>query len=130
MIFQDSIIEKCLSRINDSNNSNNKLLNYKKAVNRLNELKDEYNVSCKRLKAPIKKSKSKNIDKIITDAEMINDEISNNDDLSEIIDKYIDYRDIVINMKDDVEKIKNNFNIVKESMDDFELVAFDISEII
>ena len=121
-MYTDDILEKHLTKLKESNNSKNKLLHYKKAVKRLDELESEYNSLSKALeKPPAKKSTSSktkirqkydntpiSIEKIIKELSKIMDEIeTNKDDMSQVINSYIQYKLLLDDLDTETSKMKN-----------------------
>ena len=128
----DDKLDAYISKIKTTSNSANRVLNYKKAVGRLSELKTEYNNLCAVLKnkaesesddSDDKKKKSKkrdddkiNIDSIMVELNHINTEIDKGtEDVKDLISKYIQYKSLLAEMDIASEKIKNEIYKVDES---------------
>ena len=122
---KDDKLETFISKIKTSKNSSNKLINYNRATNRLNELKTEYNTLCDALKPkhnkkssiteedfddemPTKTKKSAkkptndttekiSIDKITSELNRINSALDNgSDNMIELIDNYVQYKLLIL----------------------------------
>ncbi len=113
MNTHDVKFEKLIKNIKESKNSNNKLLYYKKANTRLEELKTKYNklseALCKQKSKKSDKTDSKlGIEKISLELDKINEQMDNeNCDMLELIDNYIQYKLLLDNLETESEKIKN-----------------------
>src|SRR4051812_36254096 len=113
MNITDSKLEKLIQNIKESKNSNNKLIYYKKANARLDEIKITYNKLSLLLKQKSKKSDNKSdnkisIEKIITELDKINEKMNSEKcDMLELIDNYIQYKSLLENLETETEKIKN-----------------------
>lgn len=132
---KDDKLEKFLSRIKESKNSNNKLLNYKKAIARLDELKTEYNNLGKALK-PSKKNKEKlddklSMEKIISGLDKINAELDNEaTDMLDLIDKYIQYRLLLEDLETENESFKNEIMKVEQTRGNISISKIDPGDIL
>lgn len=118
MSIKDDKLEQYITRIKESNNSNNKLLNYRKAINRLDELKKEYNNLCSAVKPKnIKKENIEkvSIEKIISALNKINKDLEGDScDILTLIDNYIQYRTLMDNLELENEKFKNEILKVEQ----------------
>ena len=133
----DEKLEAYILKIKESNNSNNKLLNYKKATTRLNELKSEYNKLCQVLKKnKSKKSNSESenktsIEKISTELNKISEELDHeNCDMLKLIDNYVQYKLLLDNLEIDSEKIKNELFKVNLSKNKINIIKLNPKEIL
>ena len=127
----DDKLDAYISKIKTGTNSANKVLNYKKAVGRLTELKTEYNNLCNVLKnkdssessdSDDKKKKSKksddkiNIDNVMAELNQINTELDKGAaDVKDLISKYIQYKSLLAELDIASEKVKNEIYKVDES---------------
>ena len=136
-VCTDEKLETYILKIKESNNSNNKLLNYKKATSRLNELKSEYNKLCEALKKN-KSKKSNNdsenktsIEKISNELNKISEELeSENCDMLKLIDNYVQYKLLLDNLEIDSEKIKNELFKVNLSKNKINIVKLDPKDVL
>lgn len=132
---KDNKLDQYITRIKESNNSNNKLLNYKKAVNRLDELKIDYNNLCTALKINTKnKEKSKDkttMEKIINELNKINMELDDeSNDMHTIIDNYIQYKLLLENLETENENFKNEILKVEQSKGKISISKINPDEIL
>jgi phenylalanyl-tRNA synthetase alpha subunit len=131
---KDDKLEKFISRIKESKNSNNKLLNYKKATDRLDELKTEYNKLCEALKKNKKQDKSENkisIEKISVELNKINEELDNeNCDILKSIDSYVQYKLLLDSLEFESEKIKNEIFKVNLNKNKINIVKLEPNDIL
>ncbi|QGR54271.1 hypothetical protein [Moumouvirus maliensis] len=132
-LVSDSELEKYISRIKESSKTGNKLINYKKAVTRLDQLKTEYNDIVKITKSG-KKTGSKNnlsVDKIITKLEEINKELdSNNLDMMQLVETYLEYKNLLTEFESETNNIKNEINKVEKTHKKIVLEKIDIDDLL
>ncbi|AGC02292.1 hypothetical protein H012_gp158 [Acanthamoeba polyphaga moumouvirus] len=132
-LISDAELEKYITRIKESNKTGNKIINYKKAVTRLDELKTEYNDIIKTLKSN-KKSKSKSnlsVDKIILKLEEINKELDNNNsDMMQLVENFIEYKNLLIEFESETDNIKNEINKVEKIRNKIVLEKIDINDLL
>jgi len=120
--IKDDKLELYITKIKTSNNNHNKVLNYKRASNRINELKIEYNKFCEMLK-PKKKCKKNtsivhniSIDQIMTELNNIDLVIDQGtSSMRELIDNYIRYKLLLSELELESEQIKNEIFEIKEN---------------
>lgn len=133
--LKDDKLDQYMARIKESNNSNNKLVNYKKAQSRLDELKTEYNNLCKALKSN-KKNKEKSgdkisIEKIISELNKINTNLDEDpDNILVIIDNYVQYKLLLENLETESEKFKNEILKVEQSKGKISISKINPDEIL
>ncbi|AVL94165.1 hypothetical protein mvi_805 [Megavirus vitis] len=129
----DAELEQRLIKIKECKKTSNKLVNYKKAIERLDEMKQEYNDLCKSLKSN-KKSKSKSnlsIEKIISRLEEINTKLDDdNNDMLELISNYIECRTLVNNLEFETDHIKNEIYKIDQSKKKIIVEKINIDEIL
>ncbi|AZL90012.1 hypothetical protein QKC54_gp0846 [Megavirus baoshan] len=129
----DAELEQRLTKIKECKKTSNKLVNYKKAIERLDEMKQEYNDLCKSLKSN-KKSKSKSnlsIEKIMSRLEEINDKLDDdNNDMLELISNYIECRTLVNNLEFETDHIKNEIYKIDQSKKKITVEKIDIEGIL
>ncbi|AGD92813.1 hypothetical protein LBA_00895 [Megavirus lba] len=129
----DAELEQRLIKIKECKKTSNKLVNYKKAIERLDEMKQEYNDLCKSLKSN-KKSKSKSnlsIEKIISRLEEINDKFDDdNNDMLELVSSYIECRALVNNLEFETDHIKNEIYKIDQSKKKIIVEKIDIEGIL
>ncbi|AUV58794.1 hypothetical protein [Bandra megavirus] len=129
----DAELEQRLIKIKECKKTSNKLVNYKKAIERLDEMKQEYNDLCKSLKSN-KKSKSKSnlsIEKIISRLEEINDKFDDdNNDMLELVSSYIECRALVNNLEFETDHIKNEIYKIDQSKKKIIVEKINIDEIL
>nr|WBF70419.1 hypothetical protein [Megavirus caiporensis] len=129
----DSELEQRLTKIKECKKTSNKLVNYKKAIERLDEMKQEYNDLCKSLKSN-KKSKSKSslsIEKIISRLEEINAKFDdNNNDMLELINSYVECRILVNNLEFETDHVKNEIYKIDQSNKKIIVEKINIDEIL
>ena len=114
---KDLQLELLMEKIKTSTSTHNKLSSYKKAQDRINELKTEYNKLCSVLQTKKKKSPDKipiHIHTSIEELSKINSLIDSNTDLIETIDNYIQYKLILENLETSVELAKNKIYKVEQ----------------
>uniref|UniRef100_A0A6G6ADJ6 Uncharacterized protein n=1 Tax=Borely moumouvirus TaxID=2712067 RepID=A0A6G6ADJ6_9VIRU len=132
-LVSDSELEKYISRIKESSKTGNKIINYKKAITRLDQLKTEYNDTIKIIKSN-KKAKSKNnlsIDKIITKLEEINKELDNNNsDMMQLVENYIHYKNLLTEFESETDNIKNEINKVEKIHSKIVLEKIDVNDLL
>ncbi|AVL95145.1 hypothetical protein ma758 [Moumouvirus australiensis] len=132
-LISDSELEKYILRIKESSKTGNKLINYKKAVTRLDQLKTEYNDIIKNIKSG-KKTGSKNnlsIDKIITKLEEINKELDNNNsDMMLLVETYLEYKNLLTDFESQADNIKNEINKVEKLQNKIILEKIDINDLL
>jgi len=136
---KDDELEKFLSKIKESNNSHNKLLNYQKASNRIDELKTEYKKLCSVLK-PKKDKTTKNkqvsqgkisIEKIINELNKINTDMDSEEcDMLELINSYTQYKLLLENMETETEKIKNELHKVSQNKNKIVIEKIELDDIL
>ncbi|ANB50936.1 hypothetical protein [Powai lake megavirus] len=129
----DSELEQRLTKIKECKKTSNKLTNYKKAIERLDEIKQEYNDLSKSLKSN-KKSKSKSnlsIEKIISRLEEINAKFDDdNNDMLELINSYVECRTLVNNLEFETDHIKNEIYKIDQSKKKIIVEKMSIDEIL
>lgn len=129
----DSELEQRLTKIKECKKTSNKLVNYKKAIERLDEMKQEYNDLCKSLKSN-KKSKLKSnlsIEKIISRLEEINAKFDDdNNDMLELINSYVECRTLVNNLEFETDHIKNEIYKIDQSKKKIIVEKINIDEIL
>ncbi|AGF84961.1 hypothetical protein QJ854_gp821 [Moumouvirus goulette] len=132
-LVSDSELEKYISRIKESNKTGNKIINYKKAVARLDELKTDYNNIVKIIKSN-KKPKSKSnlsVDKIILKLEEINKELENNNcDMAQLVENYIEYKNLLNELESETDNIKNEINKVDKIRNKIVLEKIDVNDLL
>ena len=145
-IITDNKLELYISKIKTGTNSNNKVLNYKRATERLRELKLEYNKLCDVLKegtdddATKKKSSKKNttdddkskisIEKIITELNQLNNELDNgSNNMQELVDKYVQYKLLLSDLDLESEQIKNQIMKVEENKNKITIHKLELTEL-
>lgn len=103
----DHILDKYLTKLNKSKNSNNKLLYYKKATKRLDELKKEYQTLQEIIQQKPSESESDlSIEKIQGQLNKINESIEEDEDLVDLIQDYIKYKSLL----DDLDSKTSQFH--------------------
>ncbi|AFX92962.1 hypothetical protein [Acanthamoeba polyphaga mimivirus] len=129
----DAELEQRLIKIKECKKTSNKLVNYKKAIERLDEMKQEYNDLCKSLESN-KKSKSKSnlsIEKIISRLEEINDKFDDdNNDMLELVSSYIECRALINNLEFETDHIKNEIYKIDQSKKKIIVEKIDIEGIL
>lgn len=115
-MFKDKKLDLYISKITENTNTNDKIINYKKAVSRINELKIKYNNLNESLKKN-KKTNSKNkksggnkinIDNMFGELEEIDKKMNDgNCDMVDLIDNYLQYKLLLDNLETETENIKN-----------------------
>ena len=133
--IKDDKLEKYMSRIKESNNSNNKLLNYDKATKRLEELKNNYNNLCNVLKTnknkPTKIGKNISIEKIISGLNDIDANIDNGQiDMIELFNNYTQYKLLLNDLESEKENIKNEIYKVDQKKDKISIQKLDPNELL
>jgi hypothetical protein len=131
--IKDDKLEILISKIKNSNNNHNKLLNYKKAATRINELKIEYNELCNLLTNNKKKKKSNNkmsINDIMDELKNIDSLIENSNDMREIIDNFVRYKMLLNNLNTETDRIKNEIMKVEENNDKIMIHKLDSDDIL
>lgn len=133
--IKDDKLEKYMSRIKESNNSNNKLLNYDKATKRLEELKNNYNNLCNVLKTnknkPTKIGKNISIEKIISGLNDIDANIDNGQiDMIELFNNYTQYKLLLNDLESETENIKNEIYKVDQKKDKISIQKLDPNELL
>lgn len=103
----DHILDKYLTKLNKSKNSNNKLLYYKKATKRLDELKKEYQTLQEIIQQKPSESESDlSIEKIQSQLNKINESIEEDENLVDLIQDYIKYKSLL----DDLDSKTSQFH--------------------
>ena len=158
--ISDSKLELYISKIKTGTNSNNKVLNYKRATARLTELKSEYNKLCSVLKnketnktdtndddlsPEIKSTKKKvikkakpdedkpkiNIDNVISELNRINTELDNGStNMQELIDKYVQYKLLLSDLDLESEQIKNEILKVEGNKNKITVHKLDLTDLL
>lgn len=111
----DEKLESYISKIKNTNSTHNKLHNYKRASNRLTELKTEYNNLCAAIKEEVSPIESEpvNIDKVITELKKLSDDLETEQpDMKVLIAKYVQYKLLLSVFDTEVEQIKNEIHKV------------------
>lgn len=136
----DENLEKFIKKIKESNNSSNKLFNYKKATARLDELKNEYNNLCLAIKSDkktiVKKHSNKenkklNTEKIIKELNEINSQMDDErSNLASMIDNYIRYKLLLDDLEIESENIKNEIFKVEQNKSKIIIHKLDLDEML
>jgi len=136
MNITDEKLETYITKIKNSNNSHNKLLNYKKATARINELKADYNKLSNKLKGKTKKKSAEtteksNIEDIVNKLNEIGSELdAGSSDMNELIDKYLQYKSLLNDLQTESEQIKNEIYKVDETKNKIVLHKLQHDEIL
>ena len=125
-MYTDKILEKHITKLKESKNSNNKLIHYKKAVKRLDELESDYNSLSKALEKPLAKKSTTSsktnksnrstdnvvsIEKITNELSKILDDIETNKaDMSHVINNYVQYKLLLEDLDSETSKMKNEIH--------------------
>ena len=142
--ISDSKLDTYVSKIKTGTNSNNKVINYKRAITRLAELKTEYNNLCRVLKQKSnsdsddgdKKNKNVpndkiNIDNIVVELNSINNDLDKgSDNIKELIDKYIQYKLLLSELDIGTEQIKNEIIKVEENKNKITIHKLSLEDLV
>lgn len=131
--MQDDKLELLLNKIKTSNNSNNKLIYYKQAINRLDKLKIKYNNLADLLKKPVptKPTEKICIEKIVLELENINESIeSDSADMADIIKKYIKYKMLINDLDTQVEQFSNEISKVNACQGKIVVTKIELNDIL
>lgn len=118
MDVSDKKLEKYMERLVASTNSKNKLVYYKRAVGRLNDLTQEYNDKCKLLVNDIEqldnvvKLDDICIERAMIKLEEIQNMIDETTDLSTLIELYKQHTQLVSQLKIGYTEYTNQFNLI------------------
>lgn len=139
----DEKLELYISKIKTSNNTHNKVLNYKRATTRLAELKTEYQKLCGILKEKdhhsensdrdSKKNHEKvDLDKIMVELNDINAELTKGGhNMQELVDHYIQYKLLLNELDIEAEEIKNEiFKVEKNKKNKITIHKLELDDII
>lgn len=132
--MNDELLEKYLNRLKNSKNGDIKLSNSKKAKNRINKLKTNYKLLCKKLTDDAKFEDEKlNINDIVSELKQIDetiDSIQNLDELDELVNKFIRYKWLLKNFNIKLEQIENEISKVDNINNDIVIQKLDWNDVL
>ena len=138
-MFKDKKLETYISKIDEKDsNFNDKISNYKKATTRINELKTKYNnlneslKKNKDTKTKNKKSTGKiNVDDVLNELNDIDKKMnSDNCDMIELINNYLQYKLLLDNLESETENIKNDISEVSLVGKKIKITKIDAEDIL
>lgn len=136
--IKDEKLEYHLDRIKNSKSSKNKLINYKKASNRLNELRCNYNNICTKLKSLTNTNATDtetedDLNKVINELNKLNENFNNNDDnvdIDELIEKYQKYHHYLNILTEQKDFFNNQIHLVKQEKKNIVITKINPEDII
>lgn len=130
--IHDNMLEHYIDRINTSNNSNNKRLNLKKAIDRLQQLKIFYekisnSSTNNENESLIDKYLNLPLEKIMIKIDKLENEIDNfsDDNIESLIKKTIKYQQYILLYEKSFHELKNEIYVVRQKLDEITLEKID-----
>lgn len=126
--ISDGKLERYIKNFKEASTTENKIYFYKKATDRLNYLKTNYNNLCGKLTIgtipAVKKTKLK-LDDLVTELNILNENLDNNQTITELIETYVQHQQLIKNLDIETTKIKNEIFKVHTSMSDIIISKFN-----
>lgn len=134
-MIKDKKIESLLTKIKESSDSNEKVSYYKKAVTRLNNLKNKYNDACDKLEKNTSKDENLdeclNINTLVSELEELETKFDGEiTDMSVIVDDYLKYKKLLLNLENAIKINKNKIYKIDSSKNKIKIVKLENNSII